>query len=117
MIRRVMVMAKWLLVAASVFLFVAAPSGPNNRICVNKACSDEFAITCAGTPPNCVGGCWFTGSYPCDVCYEMPNADCQLRAVDLNVGLWRSDCGGPRCGTCIGNWRLFGDFHVTTSDC
>ena len=86
--RRLVQIAKWLLVGAgavSTFMFAVAGSHP--ATCKNFICWHEVIYTCAGTSPNCVGGCWWTGSYPCDVCEESPTGSCQLQTKDVNAGL------------------------------
>lgn len=112
--------AKWTLgfICAVAFLTSSSGWGPNNRVCFNAPpCSDPFAITCAGQAPNCVGGCWVTGGYPCDRCHERLDSNCRLQSMDVNAGLWRFDCGGPGCGSCVGRAVRFTDFHVIGSDC
>jgi hypothetical protein len=86
----------------------------------NDYCWLYYLFSCNGHLPDCNGGCWVTGYFPCSVCYQDPGQTCVQEQVTLNVGLWRSDCtssSGYYCDACAGNYTRVSDYYVTTLRC
>ncbi len=88
--------------------------------CVEGSCMAWYLFSCNGHLPDCNGGCWVTGYYPCSACVESPGETCVQEQVSLNAGLYRSDCtsnDGYNCNTCLGNWVYLYPYTVTTLRC
>ncbi len=88
--------------------------------CVQTNCWAWYLFTCNGQLPNCNGGCWVTGPYPCSACVEEPAQTCVQEQISVNAGLYRSDCtsnNGFNCNTCAGNYTYWGPYTVTTFRC
>lgn len=83
-------------------------------------CWAWYLYTCHGHLPNCNGGCWITGYFPCSACNEQTGATCVQERITINAGLYRSDCtssNGYNCNTCLGNYRYVGPYSVTSFQC
>ena len=89
--------------------------------CVQSTeCEAWYLFSCSGHLPDCNGGCWVTGYFPCSVCYQDPGQTCVQEQVTLNVGLWSPDCtssSGYYCDACAGNYTRVSDYYVTTLRC
>lgn len=83
-------------------------------------CWAWYLFSCNGHLPNCNGGCWITGYYPCSSCIESPGETCTQEQVTLNAGLYRSECtssGGYYCDACVGYYVYQRPYSVTTWRC
>jgi len=104
------------------------PPSPSARVIVtddaycvqSSSCWAWYLFSCNGHLPNCNGGCWVTGTYPCSACVESPGWTCVQEQITVNAGLYRSDCtsnNGYNCNTCLGNYTYWGPYNVTTLRC
>ncbi len=89
--------------------------------CVEGSCTAWYLFSCNGHLPDCNGGCWVTGYYPCSACLQESGAICVQEQVTVNANLYRYPCtsdNGYDCNSC--DWThpyRFGPYYVTTWRC
>lgn len=82
------------------------PPSPSARVIVtddaycvqSSSCWAWYLFSCNGHLPNCNGGCWVTGTYPCSACVESPGWTCVQEQITVNAGLF-APIAPPTTGT------------------